>query len=241
MTIAADRQKPPNRRSWPKVRENRVRGHEKYLAISRHSLGCESPDCHHVNRRTERKAMTEIWKPIKELDGLYEVSNLGRVRSANRIITDSLGRKARYKSRVLSLYLSPSGYPELRVRKEGRPCRFRVHRLVLKAFRGSPLPDQVGCHNDGNPLNNRLENLRWGTLKDNAQDCLKHGTNYWANRTHCPRDHPLEGRNLAPYAKSRTCLACARARAYCKKYKLMHLFEIYADRYFEQLQLTQAA
>lgn len=52
----------------------------------------------------------------------------------------------------------------------------KVHRLILEAFRGPCPPDMEGCHNDGNPANNHLDNLRWGTKKENAQDKELHGT-----------------------------------------------------------------
>jgi hypothetical protein len=50
-----------------------------------------------------------------------------------------------------------------------------VHKLVLEAFTGQPRPEgMVCCHVNGNPSDNRLENLRWGTLRDNAADKRRH-------------------------------------------------------------------
>jgi hypothetical protein len=64
-----------------------------------------------------------------------------------------------------------------------RPCdvdqkrrHTSIHLLVLEAFVGARPPGMEGCHNDGNPANNRLDNLRWGTLSSNRIDMLKHGT-----------------------------------------------------------------
>jgi hypothetical protein len=60
--------------------------------------------------------------------------------------------------------------------RDGKQHKFLAHRLVLEAFKG-PCPDGMECcHNDGNPLNNEIENLRWGTKLENMADKLKHGT-----------------------------------------------------------------
>lgn len=59
---------------------------------------------------------------------------------------------------------------------EGGRREYKVHRLILEAFQG-PCPAGMGCrHLDGNPLNNRAENLRWGTQRENNHDKLIHGT-----------------------------------------------------------------
>ncbi len=58
-----------------------------------------------------------------------------------------------------------------------------IHRLVLEAFRG-PCPDGMECrHLDGNPQNNRLDNLRWGTRTENMADAIRHGTTNRGTRT----------------------------------------------------------
>lgn len=60
--------------------------------------------------------------------------------------------------------------------KDGKSYKRYVHRLVVEAFLG-PIPDGMQvCHNDGDPANNQLENLRVDTAKGNAADTVKHGT-----------------------------------------------------------------
>jgi hypothetical protein len=90
------------------------------------------------------------------------VSNLGRVKG----VKGGILRHARMRDRhVVSIYPVPG---QLRVRY--------VHHLVLEAFVG-PRPGKMqGCHNDGNPDNNSLSNLRWDTPKGNQSDRVKHGT-----------------------------------------------------------------
>jgi hypothetical protein len=72
------------------------------------------------------------------------------------------------------------------------------------------------CHNDGNEVNDRLENLRWDTHLENMRDLLRHGTHANTNKTHCLRGHLLAAPNLARVNQTRkverACLACHRAR-----------------------------
>lgn len=120
----------------------------------------------------------ETWKQIVGFEG-YEVSDLGNVRSWR-------SKNGRGFAKVPSL-LKPSnisGKPYLRVSlyKDGRPQIFRLHRLVLEAFVG-PCPEGMeGCHNDGNPENNVLGNLRWGTPVENMQDQYEHCTRVFGER-----------------------------------------------------------
>jgi len=69
------------------------------------------------------------------------------------------------------------------------------------------------CHNDGDPHNNRVSNLRWGTASENALDAVRHGTHPEARKTHCRRNHPYDEYNTVhrPYAPhKRRCRECDR-------------------------------
>jgi hypothetical protein len=68
------------------------------------------------------------------------------------------------------------GHLTLRLTRGGKGHNRMVHRLVLEAFVGPCPPTMEACHSDGNPANNRLENLRWDTKAANAQDKIRHGT-----------------------------------------------------------------
>ena len=65
------------------------------------------------------------------------------------------------------------------------PKKIRTHILVLETFVG-PRPEGMhGCHYDDNPMNNRLDNLRWDTPRANRMDEIRNGNNHQANKTHC--------------------------------------------------------
>ncbi len=121
----------------------------------------------------------EIWKPVKNWENLFEVSNLGRVRSLDRTIKvkDCLGNleERSFSGRILKG--STFKYSQVCFTFPGRKVERRyVHHLVCDAFLGPRPKDFEVCHNDGNRLNNCLENLRYDTRSANAMDRHKHGT-----------------------------------------------------------------
>lgn len=121
--------------------------------------------------------MSEQWSPVPGFDGLYSVSTRGRVRSDSRVVKCGNGRPHTVKERFLSSAKKRSGHLTVCLRRPGSPAsRAYVHRLVLLAFVG-PAPDGYeAAHNDGNPANNCLSNLRWATRSSNHADKVVHGT-----------------------------------------------------------------
>lgn len=123
----------------------------------------------------------ERWRPIPGFEGLYEVSDHGRVRSVDRVHSyDRTCRDGRtvtvertHKGRLLRPGTVTSGHQLVVL---GRGNSRLVHALVLTAFVG-PRPDgHDSCHIDGDPAHNHLTNLRWGTRSENMQDAIRHGT-----------------------------------------------------------------
>ena len=119
--------------------------------------------------------LTEVWKDIPDFEGSYQVSNMGRVRSLDRVVTFKNGRKRKFKGGTLKPYVNKStGYKELSLSSDGRRNTKTVHRLVLEAFKPHVnMSDLDVNHIDGNKLNNHLINLEWLTRRDNmlhAQD-----------------------------------------------------------------------
>lgn len=188
----------------------------------------------------------EEWRPVPGFEGKYEVSDHGRVKSLDRLYTDSLGRTYARRGRMLALRSEKkTGYKVCDLTVGSGHKTSRVHRLVLAAFVG-PCPDgMLACHNNGDPSDNRLANLRWDTQSENMYDKRKHGTDHEVNKRECPRGHPLTMPNLCryPWEKDghRECLACARASHYISQVKrrsgvdLGDSLDQLADSYFDQI------
>ncbi len=115
----------------------------------------------------------EIWKDITNWVGCYQVSTYGQVRSLDRVMPHKRFGTKKYKGKILR---TSRLYPQVILKRPGIEEPHSVHRLVLEAFVG-PCPDGMeGCHNDGNPRNCSLDNLRWDTKSNNNMDKVNHGT-----------------------------------------------------------------
>jgi hypothetical protein len=102
--------------------------------------------------------MSEIWKPVVDYEGFYEVSNQGRIKSIPRIAPGKK-KKTLKEERILKLTES-RGYLRTFLAKSGKVKSPYVHRLVYEAFVGVIPPGHQVDHTDGNKLNNCLENLQ---------------------------------------------------------------------------------
>ncbi len=118
----------------------------------------------------------EQWKPVVGFEGHYEVSDTGRVRSIPRVVRTATRLRQTIRGRLLRPTPARSGHLSVDLRNNERRKMSRVHRLVLEAFVGPAPAGTEGCHRDGDPTNNALENLRWGTRSDNEGDKKRHGT-----------------------------------------------------------------
>lgn len=117
------------------------------------------------------------WRDVAGYESLYEVSNNGSVRVLNRMVNYPDGRRSRMKAgHVLALQSLSSGHKIVQLYKDGKQKGFLVHRLVLTAFKGECPAGMECCHNDGNPENNVVGNLRWDTSTSNNADKTRHGT-----------------------------------------------------------------
>lgn len=116
--------------------------------------------------------MTENWQPVTGWEGLYEVSDQGRVRSFDRV--DRLGRRRR--GRVLSLFVNNHGYLSVCLADGSRRGPRSVHNLVIEAFKGPRLNGYVVRHGPGGQHDNRICNLSYGTHSQNESDKHRDGT-----------------------------------------------------------------
>lgn len=118
-------------------------------------------------------SLHEKWRPVVGFEGEYDVSNLGRVRSLPRVIVRRDGVRLKVKGRMLAPRLAKcGGYHRVGLVGESEDY---IHRLVLEAFVGPCPPDHSCCHDNGDPTDNHLSNLRWGTQGDNESDKVRHG------------------------------------------------------------------
>lgn len=146
--------------------------------------------------------MNEEWRAVPGHPN-YRVSSQGVVRHQD--------------GQPLSAPKDNNGYPYVNLGGK----RIRIHRLVTAAFLGDPSEGTVVRHLDGNPANNCIENLEYGTFRENMLDIVRHGRNVNANKTHCKRGHLLAEPNLRnrPGRNGRECLACHRSWESIKKEK----------------------
>lgn len=117
----------------------------------------------------------EIWKDIEEFKGLYQVSNLGRVRSIDRLITYRTGTKRLTKGTILTIGQNKLGYQQVSLSKNDKMYSRRVHRLVANAFIKNTKNYKEVNHIDGNKKNNKVENLEWCNRSQNMQHAVRLG------------------------------------------------------------------
>ena len=114
-----------------------------------------------------------MWVDCFGWEGLYQVSDLGGVRSKDRIAKN--GRK--FKGRPVSPIKTRKGYLVVNLTGgSGIRKQVQLHRLILLSFKGEPVDGYECCHNNGVRDDCRLDNLRWDSRKNNHADKIKHGT-----------------------------------------------------------------
>jgi hypothetical protein len=120
--------------------------------------------------------MSERWLPVVGFEGQYAVSDLGRVRSLDREVVTANGATKRLKGKMLAGHANWLGYRYISLPVQGGEKKRKIHILVAEAFIGPRPPQHDVCHRDGDPKNNALSNLYYGTRKENMADSRAHGT-----------------------------------------------------------------
>lgn len=146
----------------------------------------------------------ERWRPVAGFEGEYEVSDHGRV--------FSVPRGPKVPGGILKPGVHAKGHLQVQL---GKGRMVQVHHLVMFAFVG-PRPEGLEiCHGNGDPADNRLGNLRYGTRSDNEWDKVRHGTHQQASKTHCPQGHPYSAENtyFSASRNHRKCKTCTKERA----------------------------
>lgn len=155
-----------------------------------------------MERETKTTPAVEVWRPVRNFEGLYEVSNLARVRSLDRVVRGGNAMSDNYpinlKGRILKQCMAGNGYLFVVLCKDGKHKHVTVHRLVAETF--IPNPDNLPeiNHKDENKSNNVVSNLEWcdrsynvnyGTsLEKRSRKCFK-----------CIEQLTLDGQHVAYY------------------------------------------
>ena len=123
--------------------------------------------------------MQEIWKDIPGYEGFYQASNIGRIRSVDRLAPNKKygeNGKRRWKGVVLKAKRTADNCDRVTLWKCGKGKDWLTYRLVAMAFLGMPPNEKYTInHKDGNRLNNKVENLEWMTLADNIRHGYENG------------------------------------------------------------------
>ena len=112
--------------------------------------------------------MKEIWKDIIGYEGLYQVSNLGRIKSLPRNGTVK-------EQKILKQTLDTNGYLTIGLHKNNKAKKINIHRIVAETFVANINNYNIINHKDGNKQNNRVDNLEWCTQKHNIKEAIRLG------------------------------------------------------------------
>ena len=158
----------------------------------------------------------ERWQPVPGYEGRYEVSDHGRVRGLDRMVRSKADGTRFHRGKPLSPDVAKSGHLAVCLYKEGKAKRVFVHVLVLEAFVKPRPSGMVTCHNDSNPQNNYVGNLRWDTQAENIRDTSRAGRHHHQLKTHCPQGHSYSESNvyvMPSRPNARYCRECNRIRS----------------------------
>lgn len=143
--------------------------------------------------------MEEIWKDIKGYEGLYQISTNGRVKSLLKVT--KFGNRLKVNGEmILKPALGKRGYYVVSLNHNGKSKTFTIHRLIAEAFIPNPLNKKFIDHINTIKTDNRIENLRWVTNKENSNNILtlKHSSESTSKKW---KDGCYNNRNNIHYRK----------------------------------------
>jgi hypothetical protein len=142
----------------------------------------------------------EIWKDINGLEGSYQISNKGKVRSLTRVIVwKDRNRKSTFKGGLVKTFKDKYGYLQVKLQTKNRQTGYSVHKLVATAFIPNPFNLPLVNHIDTDKTNNVVDNLEWTTPKGNTAHAVKNGVhaNMRKGKKLTPEDIPTIRRRKA--------------------------------------------
>jgi uncharacterized membrane protein len=116
----------------------------------------------------------EIWKDIKEFEGYYQVSNLARIKSIQRLKSNGNGMQLQ-PEKIKNIQIQKNGYQYVNLYKDNKNHTRRLHRLVAEAFIPNRENKPDVNHIDANKTNNLPNNLEWATKKENTRHLINNG------------------------------------------------------------------
>lgn len=132
------------------------------------------------------------WRPINGFEGIYEVNDVGQVRSLPRMVNgrDGFPRK---RPGCTKKAINIHGYLYYSLSKGGKDKRFAAHRLVAEAFIPNPEKKPEVNHKDGDKHNNSVDNLEWVTRTENHHHAIAHGL--WSQYDRTGQRNPMYGKH----------------------------------------------
>lgn len=123
--------------------------------------------------------MEEIWKDIPNYEGLYQASNLGRIKSIGKIVNGSnqFGVNFKYlkKDKILKPIINNHNYLQVSLYKNNKKAEIRVHQLIAQTFLPNFNNYKIINHKDGNKHNNHVDNLEFCTQSHNVLESYRLG------------------------------------------------------------------
>lgn len=132
--------------------------------------------------------MKEVFKDIAGYEGLYQVSNLGRVK---RVENKRCDGHHILKEKILKNEIKKTKYVYVHLCKNGKVKGFRVHRLVAETFIPNPENKSQVNHINCDKTDNRVENLEWCTASENQQHCVDNGLRVMKKGKECTSSKPI--------------------------------------------------
>lgn len=156
----------------------------------------------------------EQWLPVVGYEGLYEVSDRGGM----RVLSPRWPQRFSTPDHRLSQTTTRSGHLQVTLRRGKVKRSHLVHVLVLSAFGCLRPEESIECrHLDGNPSNNVVSNLKWGSRSENMLDRIAHGTHHRTRVTECPKGHEYNEKNTRYWTIDgrirRRCKVCEARRS----------------------------
>ena len=152
-----------------------------------------------ADRDLETKATKEIWKDIKGYEGLYQVSNLGRVRSLDRYVKQNHNTKQLKKGKIIQPTKNHKGYLGLKLCKENTSKKVSIHRLVAQTFIPNLENKPQVNHINGIKTDNGVENLEWCTCSEN----IKHAFDTGLKKSNKGVNNPMYGKHHTEETKKK--------------------------------------